>query len=176
LLGNEESAVEVKVDLEFALAGSGSPSHCACLTLLEAETEAVARARKGLDSSRLTAGRSECMGKLEEGPVLVKGRDIPLACREGVLDVPIEGKTASEFAEHERTKDLAIPVLLLKDLVRGRKYREFTHLAKERLSKVAIELSENMRDHIPSASDGTGDVSDRTEVVGKPLSDGPPAA
>jgi hypothetical protein len=67
------------------------------------------------------------------------------------------------------------PCCFLEDLVRGWEHREFAHFAKERLSEIAIQLPKDLRHHVPSASNGTGYGFDRTEVVGKPLSDCPPA-
>jgi hypothetical protein len=143
--------------------------------LLEAETKAVAGTREGLHRSGLAAGLSEYISQLQERPVLVQGRDIALACRERILNIPIKGQSAPKFAEHERAKDLAVPVLFLEDLIRARECREFPDLAKERLSEVTVELPPHLRHHIPSTSNGTGYGFDCTEVVGESLSNGSPA-
>ena len=67
-------------------------------------------------------------------------------------------------------------MLLLEDLVRAWEGSEFADLPKERLSEMAIELPEDLRDHVSSTSNGTGDRLQGAKVVCKPLGDCPPAS
>jgi hypothetical protein len=58
-------------------------------------------------------------GKLEEYPVLIKGRYVALSGREGILD-SAPGETRGSLEKEETAVNVAISLSMMKDLIVGR--------------------------------------------------------